>query len=159
MATEAVTATGTERETTHGATFLNNAGICVYGNYHETDAAIERSVLDLNVVALTEPTKRVVPGMVERGHGRSLNVASTAAVYPSPGAAIYAATKAYVLSYSVALAAGKTVAVSGRTSKLLCRLPRLLSWSRVTKLAADYWNGGKWGVPLAFSRLTSNRVQ
>jgi hypothetical protein len=43
--------------------------------------------------------------MVDRGRGRILNVASIAAVYPSPGAAVYAATKAYVLSYSVALAA------------------------------------------------------
>lgn len=88
----------------HVDTLVNNAGFGVYGLYHETDAEPERSMLDLNVVALTELTKRVVPGMVERRSGRVLNVASVAAVYPSPGAAVYAATKSYVLSYSVALA-------------------------------------------------------
>lgn len=88
----------------HVDTLVNNAGFGVYGEYHETDPTLERSMLDLNVVALTEMTKRVVPGMVERRSGRILNVASVAAVFPSPGAAVYAATKAYVLSYSVALA-------------------------------------------------------
>jgi hypothetical protein len=88
----------------HVDTLVNNAGFGVYGAYHETDAGTERSILDLNVVALTELTKRVVPGMVDRRSGRILNVASIAAVYPSPGAAVYAATKSYVLSYSVALA-------------------------------------------------------
>jgi hypothetical protein len=88
----------------HVDTLVNNAGFGVHGPYHETDAEVERSMLDLNVVALTELTKRVIPGMVERGSGRILNVASIAAVYPSPTGAVYAATKAYVLSYSVALA-------------------------------------------------------
>jgi hypothetical protein len=88
----------------HVDTLVNNAGFSVYGFYGETDAETERSMLDLNVVALTELTKRVVPGMVERGAGRILNVSSTIAVYPSPGGAVYGATKAYVLSYSLALA-------------------------------------------------------
>jgi hypothetical protein len=88
----------------HVDTLVNNAGVGVYGPYEATDAAAERTMLDLNVVALTELTKRVVPGMVDRGAGRILNVSSVAAVYPTPGAAVYAATKAYVLSYSVALA-------------------------------------------------------
>ena len=88
----------------HVDTLVNNAGFSVYGFYGETDPGTERSMLDLNVVALTELTKRVVPGMVDRGAGRVLNVSSISAVYPSPGGAVYGATKAYVLSYSLALA-------------------------------------------------------
>jgi hypothetical protein len=88
----------------HVDTLVNNAGFSVYGAYHETDRGTERSMLDLNVVALTELTKRVVPDMVDRGAGRILNVSSITAVYPSPGGAVYGATKAYVLSYSLALA-------------------------------------------------------
>jgi len=59
--------------------------------------------MQLNMVTLTELTKRLVPGMVKRGRGRVLNVASTAAFMPGPLMAVYYATKAYVLSLSEAL--------------------------------------------------------
>lgn len=66
----------------HVDTLVNNAEFGVYGFYGETDAEVERSMLDLNVGALTELTKRVVPGMIDRGTGRILNVSSISAVYP-----------------------------------------------------------------------------
>jgi len=55
-------------------------------------------------VALTALTKAIVPQMVERGSGRIVHVASTAAYQPGPGMAVYYASKAYVLNFSVALA-------------------------------------------------------
>jgi len=82
---------------------VNNAGYAQYGAFLETDADQERRMMQLNMVTLTELTKRLVPGMVKRGRGRVLNVASTAAFMPGPLMAVYYATKAYVLSLSEAL--------------------------------------------------------
>ena len=61
-------------------------------------------MVELNVGALTRLTRAYLPGMVERGNGRVMNVASTAAFQPGPLMAVYYATKAYVLSFSEALA-------------------------------------------------------
>jgi uncharacterized protein len=83
---------------------INNAGVGQYGRYVETDAAHEARMVQLNVNALTTLTKRLLPGMVERRYGRVLNVASTAAFFAGPLMSVYYATKAYVLSYSQALA-------------------------------------------------------
>ncbi|HZN91752.1 MAG TPA: SDR family oxidoreductase, partial [Myxococcales bacterium] len=85
---------------------VNNAGYAQYGAFLETDADQERRMMQLNMVTLTELTKRLVPGMVKRGRGRVLNVASTAAFMPGPLMAVYYATKAYVLSLSEALSSG-----------------------------------------------------
>ncbi len=82
---------------------VNNAGFAVYGRFLETDWDAERAMIQLNVTALTELTKRLAPGMARRGRGRILNVASTAAFQPGPLMAVYYATKAYVLHLSVAL--------------------------------------------------------
>lgn len=83
---------------------VNNAG---FGGFGPFDAQAEpevRDMLAVNVVALTELTRVFLPGMVRRGRGRVLNVASTAAFQPGPWMAVYYATKAYVLSFSEALA-------------------------------------------------------
>lgn len=83
---------------------VNNAGLGQFGDYVELDAAREQTQVHVNVVALTRLTRLLLPGMIERGRGRVLNVASTAAFFPGPLMAVYYASKAYVLSYSVALA-------------------------------------------------------
>lgn len=83
---------------------VNNAGFGTYGRFLDTDLDTERDELQVNVVAVTELTKRFLPGMVERGEGRVLNVASVAAFQPGPLMAVYYASKAYVLSFSEALA-------------------------------------------------------
>lgn len=83
---------------------VNNAGFGTYGRFIDTDLDTERDELQVNVVAVTELTKRFLPGMVERGEGRVLNVASTAAFQPGPLMAVYFASKSYVLSFSEALA-------------------------------------------------------
>jgi short-subunit dehydrogenase len=83
---------------------VNNAGFPVFGMFVETDLETELEMLQVNVIALTALTKRFLKGMVERRAGRILNLASTAAFLPGPLMAGYYASKAYVLSFSEALA-------------------------------------------------------
>ena len=83
---------------------VNNAGFATYGKFVETDLTEELAELQLNIVTLTELTKLFLPGMAERNFGRILNVASTAAFQPGPLMAVYYASKAYVLSFSEAIA-------------------------------------------------------
>ena len=84
-------------------TLVNNAGFGMWGRFFGLDARQQREMVDLNVGALTELTRAVAPGMVERKQGRILNLASTAAFQPGPRMAVYFATKAYVLSLTEAL--------------------------------------------------------
>jgi short-subunit dehydrogenase len=82
---------------------VNNAGFGNYGLFSQIDPLAELQLLHLNIVTLTMLTRHVLPGMIERRHGRVLNVASTAAFQPGPLMATYYASKAYVLSFSEAL--------------------------------------------------------
>lgn len=84
---------------------VNNAGFGIQGPFLDTDPAAVDGMVGLNVGALTSLTRALLPGMVARGRGGVLNVASVAAFLPAPYFAVYAATKAYVLSFSEALAA------------------------------------------------------
>jgi len=83
---------------------VNNAGVLEHGSFVKTPAQRHQQLIDLNVSALTAMLAQFVPPMVERGHGRILNVASIAAFQPVPSLATYAATKAYVLSLTESLA-------------------------------------------------------
>lgn len=83
---------------------INNAGYGLYGPFVETDLQKELEMIQLNVTSLTELSKHLLPGMVARGKGQILNVASTAAFQPGPLMAVYYATKAFVLFLSEALA-------------------------------------------------------
>ena len=83
---------------------VNNAGYASYGPFVEADLRNELNEMQVNMVALTALTGLFLPGMVERGRGGVLNVASTAAFQPGPGMAVYYASKAFVLSFSEALA-------------------------------------------------------
>jgi len=82
---------------------VNNAGFGALGKF--ADLPLERQVdmLHVNILALTELTRRLLPEMIERKRGGVLNVGSTAAFQPGPNMAVYYATKAYVLSFSEAL--------------------------------------------------------
>jgi short-subunit dehydrogenase len=100
---------------------VNNAGFGVYGPFAAADPDRLLDMLRVNVVALTHLTRLVLPGMVERGRGRILNVASTAAFQPGPLMAGYYATKAYVLSLSEALA--EETRGTGVTVTCLCPGP------------------------------------
>ena len=83
---------------------VNNAGFATYGLFAEIDLKSEQDMMQVNMVTLTHLTKLLLPGMLQRGHGKLLNIASTAAFQPGPLMAVYYATKAYVLSFSEALA-------------------------------------------------------
>lgn len=83
---------------------VNNAGIGLYGAHATNPVDDVQMLLDLNIRALTLVTRLLLPRMIESGAGNILNVASTAALLPGPRMAVYFASKAYVLSYSQALA-------------------------------------------------------
>ncbi|WP_243292239.1 SDR family oxidoreductase [Bacillus sp. FJAT-47783] len=83
---------------------INNAGFGGFGEFANTNLENELNMIQVNITALTALTKRVLPGMMKRKRGRILNVASTAAFQPGPLMAVYYASKAYVLSFSEALA-------------------------------------------------------
>lgn len=82
---------------------VNNAGFATHGDVAEADPERLEEEVQLNCATLTGTTSRYLPGMVERGHGAVVNVASTAAHQPLPHMAVYGATKAYVLSFTQAL--------------------------------------------------------
>lgn len=82
---------------------INNAGFGSIGDFTKLDLARELNMIDLNLRALVELTHRFLVPMRERQSGAIINVASTAAFQPVPFMATYAATKAFVLSFSEAL--------------------------------------------------------
>ena len=82
---------------------VNNAGFGVQSPLVETDSKAVEGMVGLNVTTLTLLTRALVPGMVQRGRGGVLNVASIAAFTPAPSFAVYAASKAYVQSFTEAL--------------------------------------------------------
>jgi short-subunit dehydrogenase len=98
---------------------VNNAGFGQWGPYPELDGDGERAMIEVNVLALTRLTRAVLPGMIERGAGRILNVGSVAGFFPGPFMTSYYATKAFVLSYSEALA----VELEGTGVTVTCLCP------------------------------------
>lgn len=89
-----------------GVDFLiNNAGFGSHGAYAKTDFARQAEMVDVNVRAVMALCHRFVPKMLERKSGRILNIASLAGFVPGPYMATYYASKAFVLSFSEALAA------------------------------------------------------
>lgn len=100
---------------------VNNAGFGGRGRFDEIPVEDHLSMIQVNVTALTVLTRRLVPGMVARGRGRVLNVASTAAFQPGPLQAVYYGTKAYVLYLSEAIA--NELAGTGVTVTALCPGP------------------------------------
>lgn len=82
---------------------INNAGFGGHGAFVERDLAEDLAMIDLNVKALVTLTHHAARAMVARGHGRILQVSSSAAYIPGPLQATYYATKAFVSSFSMAL--------------------------------------------------------
>ena len=100
---------------------VNNAGFATYGFFAQTDLVAELQMMQLNMVTLTHLTKLLLPGMQQRKQGKILNIASTAAFQPGPLMAVYYASKAYVLSFSEAIA--NELKGSGVTVTALCPGP------------------------------------
>jgi len=97
---------------------INNAGFGIRGPFAETNWERDAALLQVNVTALAQLTKLILPGMIARRSGRILNVASTAAFVPGPFMALYYASKAFVLSFSEALA--NELQSTGVSATVLC---------------------------------------
>ena len=94
---------------------INNAGLGGAGRFDRQDETRIAEMLQVNIVALTELTRLLLPAMIARGRGRVMLVASVAGFQPGPRMAVYFASKAYVLSLGEALSyelRGTGVAVS-----------------------------------------------
>jgi len=100
---------------------VNNAGFSTLGPVHHSDPEAEMNLVEVDVVAVVDLCSRFLPGMVERGRGAVLNVASTAAFQPLPGQAAYGGAKAFVLSYTHSLSG--ELAGTGVSVTVLCPGP------------------------------------
>jgi short-subunit dehydrogenase len=97
---------------------VNDAGLLEHGWFQEMEVDQIVAMLELNVRALTVMTRLFLTPMVAGGGGRILNVASIGGFFPSPSMAVYAATKAYILSFSEAIA--EELKDTGVTVTALC---------------------------------------
>ncbi|HEX4424779.1 MAG TPA: SDR family oxidoreductase [Terriglobales bacterium] len=145
---------------------INNAAYGKFGDF--ADIPLEESLgqIQLNITALTHLTKLFLGPMIERGSGKIMNVASTAGFQPGPLMAVYYATKAYVISFSEALAnelkhSGVTVTCfcpgatdtgfQGRAGMENSRLFKKLGAMDVKMVARDGYRGMMKGRTLVFS--------
>jgi hypothetical protein len=114
---------------------VNNAGLSTVGPVAASDPDAELNVIEVDVAAVADLCSRFLPGMVARGSGAVLNVASTAAFQPLPGQASYAAAKAFVLSYTRSL--GGELRGTGVTATALCPGPVETGFGEVAGLSGD----------------------
>jgi short-subunit dehydrogenase len=113
---------------------VNNAGFGHVGPFADADLARMLKMIQVNVVALTELTGLFLPGMRARGRGRVLNVGSVAGFQPGPFMTVYYATKAYVNSFSEALA--EELRGTGVTVTCLAPGPTTSEFGAVSGMAA-----------------------
>jgi short-subunit dehydrogenase len=126
------------RVTALGATpdiLINNAGLSTLGAVAKGDPEREMAMVELDVVAVVDLCTRFLPGMVARGRGAVLNVASTAAFQPLPGQAAYAAGKAFVLSYTHSLVG--ELRGTGVTATALCPGPVKTAFGETAGFTAE----------------------
>ncbi len=97
---------------------VNNAGFGDTGGFTELSMQSQLGMIAVNVTTLTELCRAIIPGMKSRGHGRVLNIGSTAGFQPGPYLAVYYASKAYVNSFTEAL--GYELKGTGVTATLSC---------------------------------------
>lgn len=109
---------------------VNNAGVLDVGPFADTATDVYDNMVALNVAALTSLASLLLPAMVGRKFGRILNVASLAAFQPLPSMAVYAATKAYVLSLTEAL----SEELRGTGVKVTALCPGLTDTNMVTSI-------------------------
>jgi short-subunit dehydrogenase len=148
-------------DTLHVDVLVNNAGFGLQGEFAALPLDRQIEMVQLNAVTLTELTRLLLPGMLERRTGGVLNVASTAAFQPGPMMSVYYATKAYVLSFTEGIAeevTGSGVKVTclcpgptessfaeraGMTDTNLFKRSTLMSVEDVAREGFDGWNAGK----------------
>jgi uncharacterized protein len=91
------------RRQIHVDILVNNAGFNVYDPFTQTNHSDELDLMQVNLIAVVTLTKLFVPDMVRQGYGRVLNLGSTGSFAPAPFDSLYAASKAFVLSFSEAI--------------------------------------------------------
>jgi short-subunit dehydrogenase len=111
---------------------INNAGFGGHGLFAQQAPGVQAGMMQVNMVALTELTRLIVPGMIGRRRGRIMNVASMAGFLPGPLQAVYYATKAYVLSLSEALA--NELTGTGVSVTALCPGPTSTAFQQTANL-------------------------
>ncbi|MFQ5679632.1 MAG: SDR family NAD(P)-dependent oxidoreductase [Gemmatimonadota bacterium] len=121
---------------------VNNAGVGVFGPFADTPLGDSLRLLRLNVETLTVLTRLCLPEMIARGHGRILNVASTAAFQPGPHMAAYYASKAFVLHLGEALA--EELRGSGVTVTTLCPGPTRTEFQTRARMGRSLLTRGAW---------------
>ena len=112
---------------------VNNAGFGDVGPFADADLAKLLAMVQVNVLAVTELTRLILPSMRKHGRGKILNVGSTAGFQPGPLMAVYYATKAYVNSWSEALA--NELAGTGITVTILNPGPTESEFAAVSRMA------------------------
>ncbi len=115
---------------------INNAGFGSTGPFVEADPPSQLNMIQLNIKALTHLTRLFLPPMVDRGRGWIMNVASVAGFQPGPFMAVYYASKAFVLSFSEALA--EEVRDRGVTVTALCPGPTATEFQSRAKMESSH---------------------
>ena len=121
---------------------VNNAGIGSAGPFAETDLSRALGILQVNITSLVELTHPCLGGMLTRNRGRILNVASMAGFLPGPLMAVYYASKAFVLSFSEALA--EEVGGAGVSVTALCPGPTTTGFQKRAGLAPTRSQNSRW---------------
>ena len=109
---------------------INNAGFGLYGFFSETEWELEESMIYMHIMVMTHLTKLILKGMIKMKSGKILNLSSVAAFQPGPLMAVYYATKAYILSFSEALA--NEVKGTGVTVTVLCPGQTKTNFQKIT---------------------------
>ena len=122
------------------AGLCNSAGFGTSGRFYELPAERESEEVTLNALALMELTRAVLPGMVERGTGAVLNIASIAGFQPIPFMAVYSASKAFVLTFSEAVQ--EELHGTGVSVTALCPGPVPTEWAEIA-------SAERFSIPLA----------
>ena len=114
---------------------INNAGLGDRGSFDSADFGRVNDMVQVNVVSLTLLTRKLLPAMIAAKRGAIINVSSSASFLPVPGMGVYAATKAYVTSFSEAL--GSEVRGHGITVSALCPGPVHTEFDTVASRPGD----------------------
>lgn len=141
---------------------MNNAGLGTWGPFVETPLERTTAVLQVNITSLTRITRLLLPGMLARGRGYILNVASTAAFQPGPEMAVYYASKAFVLSFSEALS--EELRGSGVRVSVLCPGPTHTEFHDVAEMRDSrlmetlWWMDADRVAEIGYRALRAGRV-
>ena len=123
---------------------VNNAGFGGHGRFHEREWQNDRAMIEVNITSLVHLTRLFLPAMIDRGHGKILNTASTAGFIPGPLQAVYYATKSFVVSFSQAIDEELRSSGADVTVTALCPGPVATEFVKAGDLdGVDAWKNAK----------------